>query len=271
MKCLFISILCLIQLFGFIFTCKALDVCNFVDVRAYSMGNTLSVLPGFSNPASCGFKVSRYFSLQYINRYGVKELSTWAGTINYPNRYLNTGLNVSRFGMKAFHETSVSVNAYRKLSTFISLGIRVNYFNLHYSDKHPNKSSITADIGVLVLPWEHLYFSVLAINPFFISNRVGEMKGKSPSVLSVGLSYELSESFLLTGEVEKNFMFPVACKLGLEYNPVKELSIRAGMFTNPFTPSFGVGVHLLPFTVDFSFSKHSVLGFYSCCALQFSF
>lgn len=248
-----------------------MDICNFVDARTYSMGNTLSVLPGFGNPSSYGFSPSRHLSLQYVNRYGIKGLSTWAGTVNFPNRYLDAGLYVSRSGMDAFHETSVGLNIYRKLSSYISLGIRINYLNLHYSENEPNKSVVTADVGVLVIPAEQLKLSILAINPLCAKMRIGGIIEKLPAILSVGASYEFSGGFLLTAEVEKNLILPVNCKLGLEYKPIKELSIRAGMFTKPFTPSFGIGIHLLPFTVDVAFSKHPVLGFYSCCGLQFNF
>ena len=91
MKCFLISILYFTVFPYFLSICKALDVYQYIDAKAYSMGNTLSVLPGFANPASCSFTTVRSASLQYVNRYGVKELSTYAGLINLPNKYLNTG------------------------------------------------------------------------------------------------------------------------------------------------------------------------------------
>ena len=271
MKCFLKSFLYFTSFFLITNTCKALDVYQFVDSRAYSMGNTLSILPGFTNPASYGFMSSRHVSLQYVNRYGVKELSSYAGMVNLPNKYLDGGLYVSRFGFDAYHETMVGLNVYKKLSRLISLGIRVNYLNLHYSERESNKSVITGDIGVLFSPLEHLNLSVLALNPLNIEYKVGEEKVEIPIVLSVGASYEIAEYFLITGEVEKDFMHPVVCKFGMEYNPIKQLSVRAGMSGKPFVPSFGTGVHLGQFTVDIAFSKHPVLGFRSCCGLQFNF
>lgn len=271
MKCFIISILYFTIFFCFLSTCRALDVYQFVDSRAYSMGNTLSVLPGFTNPASYGLSPSRCAAIQYVNRYGVKELSTYAGTINLPNKYLDAGLYVSRFGFDAYHETMVGLNVYKKLSRLISLGIRVNYLNLHYSDKESNKSGITGDLGIFINPLDNFNVSVLAFNPLRTDIKIGEEKIEIPVILSVGVSYEIARTFLLTGEIEKDFRYPVVCKFGMEYNPVKQLSVRAGMFGKPFTPSFGVGVHVSQFTVDISFSKHPVLGFRSCCGLQFMF
>lgn len=271
MKCFFISILYFTIFSYYVSTCKALDVYQFIDTKAYSMGNTFSVLPGFANPASHGFVDARYVTLQYANRFGVKELSTYAGSVNVPNKYLNAGLYISRFGFDAYHETSISLNLYRKLSDFISLGVRINYLNLRYSDKEPSKSMVSADIGVLVQPIEHLRLSVLAINPLRTDIKIGGEKSEIPVILLVGASYEVGESFLLTAEVEKDFKYPFVCKFGMEYSPIQQLSIRAGIYGKPFTPTFGVGINIRPFVVDIAFSRHPVLGFSSYCGLRFDF
>lgn len=270
MKCLVLSIL-YFALFCFSITCKALDVYRFIDSRAYSMGNTVSVLPGFGNPASRGFSVLSNASVQYMNRYGMKELTTYAGSVDYLNNYLNVGLQLSRFGYREYNELLISSNLYKKLNQYISVGVRLNYLCWHYSEEAHNKSVITGDIGLLVRPIEHLNVSVLAVNPLQTETKIGEEKEKLPVILSVGISYEIEKYLLLTAEVEKDFSYEPLYKCGLEYTPVKYLSVRAGMWAKPFTPTFGLGVHLLPFTVDLAVSKHSYLGYNSCCALQFNF
>lgn len=251
--------------------CRALDVYQLTDSRAYSMGNTTTVLPGFGNPAGYGFEPSRHLSLHYANRYGVKELSLFSGVVNYSNPYLDVGLSVSRFGFDAYNETLLSANFYKKLASYLSVGIRVNYLNLHYSMREESKSLFTADIGALLKPIERLTLSVVAVNPANTKLRVGEEQTEIPVVLLVGAAYQVSSDFLLTGEVEKDFIYPAIYKVGMEYVPTKELSIRAGLFGKPFTPSFGVGLHLYSFTLDLAFSHHPVLGFRSCCGLQFNF
>lgn len=266
-----VSILCFL-LFYPASKLHAIETNDRADARSYSMGNVQSVLPGFTNPASFGFiSPFRYLSLHYINRYGLKELATWSAAINYPNKYLNAGLIVSRYGMNAFHQTFAGLNVYRKLSGHLCLGIRINYMNFHYSGKESNKSVFTGDIGMYIPVSDSFTLTLLAVNPFCIRMKTGDTKERLPSALSVGVSYEPAGSFLITGEIEKNFVLPVSCKLGFEYNPIKELSLRAGLFTAPFTPTFGVGVNLSFVTVDVAFAKQSVLGLQTRCALQFKF
>lgn len=271
MKLVTVSILCFLFL-NLVSDIRAIEITDRTDARSYAMGNLQSVLPGFINPSSYGFTSSfRHFSLQYTNRFGIKELSTWTAGINYPNKFLNTGLIVSRYGMKAYHETFAGLNVYKKLSGYISLGVRINYLNIHYSAKESNRSVFTADIGMYLPVSDCFTFSLLAVNPLFIRMKTENTKEKLPSALSIGVSYQPIETFILTGEIEKNFVLPVSCKLGFEYTPVKELSMRAGLFTSPLTPTFGVGLHLSFFTVDVAFGKQSVLGFQSRCAIQFEF
>ncbi len=271
MKCFLISMLHFTIIAYCIHTCKAQNTHQFVDARAYSMGNTISVLPGFTNPAGYGFESSRHIALQYVNRYGIKELSTYAGMVNLPNKYLDTGLYVSRYGFDKYNETMVSMNFYKKLSGYISLGIRINYLNIHYSGRDSNKSLLTGDIGLLTRPVKNCTFSILAINPLQTSFKVGVEELEIPSLLIVGVSYQPVDNFLLTAEIEKDFAYPVVYKTGLEYSPIHQLSVRAGMSGKPFTPSFGIGIHISSFTVDLGFSRHPVLGFCSCCGLQFNF
>ncbi|WP_321439118.1 hypothetical protein [uncultured Bacteroides sp.] len=252
-------------------TCKAVESDRIIDARAYSMGNTSSVLPGFTNPSSYGFLPSRSLSLGYVSRYGIKELSSFACTVNYPNQYLNGAMYISRYGFDAYNETIVGFNFYKKLSQLISLGMRINYLGVHYSDKESDAGILMGDVGVLMCPADNLNLSFLVINPLRTEIKIGEENTQLANVLTMGISYQPKEMFLLTAEIEKDFALPTIYKFGMEYTPVKELSVRTGMWTKPFTPSFGVGLNLHPFIFNLAFTNHPVLGFQSCCALQFNF
>lgn len=258
-------------IFIYLITCKAVESGKFIDSHAYSMGNTSSVLPGFTNPASSGFILNKSFSLEYLNRFGIKELSSFGCILNYPNKYLNTGLYVSRYGFSDYNETSFSANFYKALSKTVSLGIRMNYLGIHYSDKEQDATSLTGDVGLLVRTSDYLNLSFLVINPLRTEIKMGEESAQLSNVLTMGISFQPEDMFLLTGEIEKDFAQPVIYKFGMEYVPVKELSLRAGMWTKPFSPSFGFGLNLNPFTVNMAFNNHPVLGFNSCCGLQFNF
>lgn len=244
---------------------------RYLDARTYAMGNTASVLPGFCNPASSAFLSTKYLSLQYTNKYGLKELSSFAGIVNYPNSYLNTSFYLSRYGFDIYNETLISLNVYKQLSKRLALGLRTNYINIHYSDKEPNTGILTADIGMLISLSNSVNISFMITNPLRTQIKMGDEKHSLPNNLVMGVSYQLDKTFLLTSEIEKDYELPALYKVGFEYSPIDQLSIRGGMWTKPFTPSFGVGLKLKPFIVDLAFSRHPVLGFHSNCGLLFNF
>lgn len=271
MKNVLKSVLYMTLGFFSIYPLKAININCLTDARSYALGNLVSILPGFSQPASYSFESFRGVSLQYSNKYSLKELSLFSGIINMPNRYLNVGISVSRYGLDAYHETLCAINIYRRLSSRIGLGIRVNYFNLHYSVKESNSWAITTDIGLMVTPFDNFYTSLLIINPLQTGLKMSKEKENISSIFITGLCYKVNEQFLLTAEVEKGIKLPALYKVGFEYTPISQLSIRLGMFAAPFTPSFGVGIQVKPFKLDVAFSKHPVLGFHSCCGLSFAF
>lgn len=252
---------------------SAKDGYQFVDAKANALGGCSAVLPGFLNPSLYVFFPSegRIASLQYRNKYAMKEFSTYAGMFNFPNRYLNAGLYISRYGFKAYHETMVSLHAYRQLSKHLSLGVRVDYLNLHYSPSESNKSAVTADLFLSAQPVDNLFLSLVAMNPIAVDVKVGEDKLEIPIILALGARYMFQQKFGVQVELEKDFSHPLVGKLGLEYIPIRQLSIRAGIYGKPFTPSFGIGLQLSPFLLDVSFSRHPVLGFCSSCGLSFRY
>lgn len=271
MKCLFISILSFILIFAPLNTCKALDVDHLISARAYAMGNTASVLPGFYNPASSSILPTRYLALEYINKYGLKELSSFAGIINYPNVYLNSSLYISKYGFDAYHEILISLNVYKRLSKKLSLGLRANNINVYYSEKESNANVLTADLGVLISMTDAVNISFMVTNPLRTEIKMCDEKYPLSNKMLIGISYQPDRHFLLTSEIEKDFALPTVYKVGAEYAPIEQLSLRLGMLTKPFTPSFGLGLVLQKFNANLAFSRHPILGFNSCCGLQFKF
>jgi hypothetical protein len=55
--------------------------------------------------------------------------------------------------------------------------------------------------------------------------------------------------------------FDPSLKLGLEYRIIDEVYVRGGLSSNPGQYTFGFGINLNRFTIDFASSVHNVLGF----------
>ncbi|MGN0036920.1 MAG: hypothetical protein ACI36X_06880 [Bacteroidaceae bacterium] len=244
-----------------------------VDARSAGMGGCAVATSPWANPSLYVFvpDESRCATLQYLNRYGVKEMSTYAGMVNFSNRLLPVGGVVSRYGFRAYSETMCALHVYRALSPYVSLGVRADYFCIHQAGVESNKSVFTADVFISTQPVQNLLITVGAFNPVASSYQAGGRRIRLPMVLTVGMDYRVTSSFRLTGQVEKDFSQPFVGRVGMEYQPLEALCVRLGMQAKPFVPSVGVGVHLSAFSLDIACTRHPVLGFSTSCGLSFHY
>jgi len=247
-----------------------IDINPSVSTHAYAMGNTITVVPGLANPAYFGFSRYAYASIQYVNRYGVKELSTFSAQLNLPNNYLDTAVLLSRFGCSEYNETVLGANFYKQVSAHLSIGIQTNLYYLQQTAQTA-KLVVVGNVGLLARPFDSLDLSLLLVNPLRSVVHYGATKVRLPALLLVGMAYHWQDKAQITFELEKDVLFPLVVKTGLEYQPISTFSIRLGMFGKPFTPTFGFGVWCKNFLLDFGCSKHPVLGFRSSCGLTYRF
>ena len=89
--------------------------------------------------------------------------------------------------------------------------------------------------------------------------------------MRLGADYKFSDKVFLAIETEKDIDKKAMFKAGLEYVPVKEFYIRAGISTNPSLSCFGVGLELKHFKLDLSSTYHSTFGFSPQVGLRYEF
>jgi hypothetical protein len=92
-----------------------------------------------------------------------------------------------------------------------------------------------------------------------------------PTILNAGFGYTFSERLLLTAEAYKNSEYPMEFRSGVEYKFGHMAYARIGITTNPARYTFGFGLEMKSFTLDFSSSVHSQLGYSPQVSLQYSF
>ena len=94
---------------------------------------------------------------------------------------------------------------------------------------------------------------------------------RSPTIMRIGADYRFSNKVFIALETEKDIDKKAIVKAGLEYNPIKELYLRAGVSTNPSLSCFGIGVNLKQFKLDLSSTYHSTFGFSPQVGLMYKF
>lgn len=247
------------------------DILSFIDIRAYSMGKSSVALPSAANPAGFSLTGLRVASLGYVNRFGLKALSSYSGFVAVPSRILDFTLYAARFGMDAYNENKISLSVARRLTSRFALGVRVNYYVRQLADRDKNVHALTADVEMLVNATDKLTIGVVVNNPL----RKGIVKGKTgeklPVSFAVGVTYQPLPTLLLTTEVEKSSSSRPWYKVGVEYSPITALDIRAGFLGAPFVPTFGIGVNFASFTVNAGAKWHTSLGPELMCGIDYTF
>jgi hypothetical protein len=91
---------------------------------------------------------------------------------------------------------------------------------------------------------------------------------KMPASFRIGGHYQFPKMVLLTVETEKNSENPFIVKSGLEFSPVKNLSLRFGVSGKPVNYTAGIGFQTGKITTDIGFSYHGNLGLTPSVSIQ---
>ncbi len=237
------------------------------------IGHILSVSGEAANPAMLAFCGRGEAEMSYIDRFGLRELSTLSASTAYAFRPFTAAVHYSYYGMRAYHEQRISLSAARRLHRHWALGLRVHCHLLHYSEEEPDKTALTADVGLRVQASERVSLGFLLQNPLQGGVRLGasQEEERLPFSFSMGAAWQALAPLTLLCEAEKTEHHPIACRAAAEYAPFSCLVLRAGVQSQPFSPGFGLGLRWNFVRLDVGFSHTSPLGFRSACGLKFLF
>lgn len=107
----------------------------------------------------------------------------------------------------------------------------------------PEYGSVTGmsfGLSILANPLPKVWLGARVQNPLQLK-LAGEV---IPSILSVGVAWQPSESFTMLAETEKDIDRPAQVRVGLEYKPANAFFLRIGFRTEPARLGFGAGFQL---------------------------
>ena len=213
-----------------------------------------------NNQAGLAFLKSPTAGVCYENRFLVKELSLKSGAAAIPVKGGTVGIIVSSFGYTAYSENKYGLAFAKSFGENLSAGIQLDYLSTKIGDVYGSTGVPAAELGVQAKPMENLTIGahVFNINRAKLADQENE---HIPSFFRMGIDYRFSEKVFVAVEVEKNIDHKAELKTGIEYRPLKEFFLRTGISSNPVETSFGFGLYLKGFRIDFASSLHPSLGF----------
>ena len=232
------------------------------DSESKSLGgcsiSTSNIWSSLNNQA--GLAKIKYisFGLAIENQYGLKELSNYAAVFALPLHRGVLSLNLNYNGFELYNNTKVGLGFGKQLSKTFALGIQLDYLGIYIAEKNITLSNYTFEIGVQKELNKKLLLGVHLINPTSVSINKNEL---IPTLFKIGLRHQTNSKVRLLGEYELESEQEEQLKFGIGYQLIKELELRIGINTKIASNSFGLGYNLNNININFSVTRHEVLGY----------
>lgn len=209
--------------------------------------------------------------LGYDNSFLMKELATKHLAAAIPTKKSGVfGVSLQQYGFNLYNINKIGIAYAMKLSPNFSAGIMIDYVHLQLGDIYGSTGTFTFELGAKYKLDDQWTFGVHVFNP--VMSKLAEYHDERLfSTLSLGTAFKASEQLLLTAEVQKTIDHKPDLKFGLDYKIVPVVSLRTGISTNPGIYSFGLGLNLNNFIIDFSGNYHQILGFSPSTAIIYKF
>lgn len=222
-----------------------------------------------NNQAGLGFVRNFSAGVCYENRFLMNSMNVKSGLAAIPTKQGTFGVGFTNFGYSLFSQNKIGLAYGKSFGEKFSAGVQMDYFSTKIPE-YGSKTIFCAELGIQAKPLKNLTIGAHIFNP--TREKIADYNDeKIPTVMRIGLDYKFSDKVFTAIETEKDIDHKVIVKLGVEYRPVKEFFIRAGVATNPSLSCFGIGINLRNIQLDISSSYHSVLGYSPQIGLTYGF
>lgn len=199
-------------------------------------------------------------AITYQNRYNVPEFMVIGGSFAQHWKVFNTGLSYYRFGGDLYNEQKVGLAVGNSLQ-MVSLGAGINMIQFNIEGLGSWQYWVLEFGGTAQLTDELM----LGAHIFNISAGNG-----IPIIMKAGFSYRPLEELMINVETHKSIDQSARFVGGIEYLLIRPLAIRTGISTVPFRSSYGLGIFLSPFNLNYAFSDQADLGAVHEFSINFS-
>ena len=231
--------------------------------RQISMANSDAALANdvfslFSNPAGLAQLNWREVGIYYSPApFGLTELSNGYVAYNEPFNFGSISIGGMTYGFDLYRESKVVIGYAYNYENILFAGATVNY-HIYSIQNYGSTSAFYFNVGGLVYILDELRWGFVVNNLNRAS--IADIDDQIPMVLSTGFSYDILQNFSLNFALEKDIRFNPSVQLGIEYDIIEYLSLRAGTSNDPSRFTAGVGINYSIFSLDYAFFTHQDLG-----------
>ena len=245
-----------------------------IGSRSKSMGNVSSVFvdswAAFNNQAALSFHNKFSSGVFYENKYLLDVFNMKAIFLNYPTEFAVLSINYAEYGDHEFIERIAGLSISKKLSSYFSASLQLDYIDKMLIAYSVYKPTITFEIGLMAKPTKKLNLGIHIFNPTLQDLYVNGLKEPISSLYKMGISYQYSKELRMVAEINKSLNENLQYNFGLEYS-YKKIKGRLGVSTLPMNYHFGIGCLFGKIEADIGIAIHQVLGKTPSISLSYDF
>ena len=207
----------------------------------------------------------------FQNRFLVKELSTSSGLIILPVHSSVFAFSAYQFGKTTFRQEKLGIAFAQSLNPRLHFGIQFNYYRFFLAEENKTIGSAGVELGFQYQTSDHLLLGIHALNPYQTNLETFAGNYSYPTQFNVGANLQLSESFAFITELQKDILYPLNIKTGLEYDIQNKFLIRTGLSAKPYQLTAGMGFSVKMLKVDLAVAYNQYLGNSPSVSFQYQF
>jgi len=230
----------------------------YIGLSAYSTAQT-DPLSFTTNQAALASVKQAGIGLYGERRFLLAATSSYVLANAIPAKMGNFGVQLNYSGFKNFNENKIGLAYARNLGPKIDIGVQFDYYSYRVAS-YGSASTIIVEAGTIIHFTNKLNGGVHIYNP--AGGKLGkDGDEKLAAAYKMGLGYDASENFLVSGEIIKEEDKPINVVAGIQYHFAKQFFIHTGFMSESSTIFAGAGVGWGNMRIDVAGSYHQVLGF----------
>lgn len=234
------------------------------DPISVAMGNASCCISSHylgTNVASVALQTSSSVQTYLQNKATLPTLGLYNVGLVYSNRYVNVACKGNFHGFDAYHEFSAEVSLGHFFKPYIAIALQASYHGLYQSPKNGYVHSGGLNIGLQAFPFKNMRVGFSVYNITFSAFKIETENTRLPVIFRLGIGYHIAQKILITADANKALDQPFAYSIGIDYQVIKALSLRTGMYVcQGITPSLGLGLSIKKCRIDIGIQYHFKTG-----------
>lgn len=209
--------------------------------------------------------------MNYQNRYTLPELGTQFFSMSLKAGKGIVSPQLAYFGSAAYNQTNLSLAYSHQLAEWFFAGVHLIGASQSIQATGERVFGVTADVGLFAKFIKGFACGIQISSP-------GSKIANFENVLvqnfgcNIGASYEKTEQFLLTSQLNWEEHVPLSLSGGVEVFPHRNLALRAGFkLPSSASYSFGLGLYQRRWRLNIGFEQHQILGLSASISLLINF